>query len=152
MDRVTDRYALHEPDDGLVTRFAKWKAGLVTLSHALTKNRGEIVDARWNVSNLGDAPGVAQIFIGNAVTGAQYAFSNRVTIEAGLRNVGLIVLWTIPADFPSGLHNMELVMQDDTVPPAVRIISHPFTLTVQAPPPTGPILVASGAAGQPEIS
>ena len=147
MDRVTDRDAFHDlMEDEKSTRFGLWKRGLVAESHALIKTVGDIVDARWAVSNLGGSPGSARLIITN-VLGQVEAVSANVTIGPGIMDVGLILLWTIPSSSPTGVRSLTLTMQDVTGGGAAVIGSHTFTVTVS---PLGPSLVAS--AGGPTIT
>jgi hypothetical protein len=112
---------------------------------ALTKAIGDSVTATWQISNTGDTVGVARLLIMEGATVLATGANTNVAAQAN--NVPVPVTWTVPAGYTVGTHNLIVRAQNVTGTP-VTLADNAFTVTR---PASGPILSASGAAGQPTI-
>lgn len=153
LNRVTRRNARHwpmvgeettlahvtSPEQEKLTRFASWKAGLLTRSHALVKAVGDTITARWDISNTGGTDGFAflqMVFIqpGSSFTGSGLFIPAGATVTLTLSGVinTLVAGQTYQAELRART----------TSPGVVKDGIHPFSLTIS--PAAGSILTALG--------
>ena len=100
-------------------------------AHDLVKSLGDFVNISWDVTNTGDTPGIARLWLFAVGQGGLVKETPQRFIGPG-ETASLPLDWLV--NLPVGTHTMLLIMADQSPGATDSVAEHQFNITVLADP------------------